>query len=226
MTSNIENINIDYWRQLDIFSPSNFKKPITVIGAGATGSYVVWILAKMGCRDITVYDFDTIENYNPPNQMYGPLHVGRKKVDALAEIVMSGTGIAITPVPERFANGSLNGIVFVLTDTMASRKEIWENSIRYNLSVDLLIETRMAAEGGMVYAVEPLIPRQIAGYEKTLYKDSEADEPPCSRRAIAPTVAAIAGIAVSRMISFAQGKPFKNELVFSLWPSYCIEKNF
>lgn len=221
-----EKIDIDYWRQLDIFSPQDFKKPITVIGAGATGSYVVWILAKMGCRDITVYDFDHIENYNLPNQIYGPAHVGRKKVDVLAEVVHSGTGIAITAVPERFEQGPLKGIVFVLTDTMESRKKIWENSLRYNLAVDLLIETRMGAEGGMVYAVEPMISRQIQGYEKTFYRDDEAEEPPCSNRAIAPTVAAIAGIAAFTMIAFVNGKPIENEIIFSLSPFYLTKRKF
>ena len=122
---------VDYWRQLDVFSPTKFKKNVTVIGAGATGSYCVWLLAKMGCRRITVYDFDEIENYNIPNQMYGVSDVGKKKVDALAERIKESAGIVIKPIPKRFEKESLNGIVFVLTDTMESRKKIWEQSILY-----------------------------------------------------------------------------------------------
>lgn len=217
---------VDYWRQLDIFSPSKFRKPVTVIGAGATGSYIVWLLAKMGCKDITVYDFDEVENHNLPNQMYGPGDVGATKVAALAEIVKNGASVTIKPVPEKFAQGELKGIVFVLTDTMASRKGIWESSIRYQLGVDLLIETRMEAEGGRIYAIKPALPEQVEAYEKTLYSDAEAQESPCTHRAIAPTVAMLAGTAVFTMINFVNGKPFANEAIISLSPLIVLSKKF
>lgn len=219
-----EKAEVDYWRQLDIFSPSKFKKPITVIGAGATGSYIVWLLAKMGCQDITVYDFDEVENHNLPNQVFGLEDVGKKKVDALAKAVEAGTGIKIKAVSKKFSKGSLKGIVFVLTDTMESRKTIWESSIRYQLKVDLMIETRMEAEGGRVYAIKPAMPKQIAAYEKTLYSDAEAEESPCTRRAIAPTVATLAGIAVFTMINFANNKSFANEAIVSLSPLVILPK--
>lgn len=221
-----EKAEVDYWRQLDIFSPSKFKKSITVIGAGATGSYIVWLLAKMGCQDITVYDFDKVENHNLPNQIFGLDDIGEKKVEALAKAVNAGTDIKIKTVQKKFSKGSLKGIVFVLTDTMESRKIIWESSIRYQLKVDLLIETRMEAEGGRVYAIKPAAPKQIAAYERTLYSDAEAEESPCTRRAIAPTVATLAGIAVFTMINFANNKSFANEVIVSLSPIVILNKNF
>lgn len=220
----VEKSEIDYWRQLDIFAPSKFKKPIIVIGAGATGSYIVWLLAKMGCQDITVYDFDKVENHNLPNQVFGLEDVGKKKVDALAKAIETNTGIKIKTIPKKFTKGSLKGIVFVLTDTMKSRKTIWASSIRYQLKVDLMIETRMEAEGGRVYAVKPAMPKQIAAYEKTLYSDAEAEESPCTRRAIVPTVATLAGIAVFTMISFANNKSFANEVIVSLSPLVILPK--
>jgi hypothetical protein len=216
----------DYWRQLDIFAPSNFKKSITVIGAGATGSYIVWLLAKMGCKDITVYDFDMVEDHNLPNQVFGLADVGKKKVDALAKAVEAGTGIKIKAVSKKFLKGSLKGIVFVLTDTMESRKTIWESSVRYQLKVDLMIETRMEAEGGRIYAIKPAMPQHVAAYEKTLYTDAEAEESPCTRRAIAPTVATLAGMAVFTMINFANSKKFANEAIVSLSPLIVLSKNY
>ena len=216
----------DFWRQLDIFAPTNFKKSITVIGAGATGSYIVWLLAKMGCKDITVYDFDLVENHNLPNQVFGLADVGRKKVAALAKMIEASTGVKIKVVSEKFTEGSLKGIVFVLTDTMESRKTIWQSSIRYKLGVDLMIETRMEAEGGRIYAIKPAMPQQVAAYEKTLYTDAEAEESPCTRRAIAPTVATLAGMAVFTMINFANNKKFANEAIISLSPLIVLSKNY
>lgn len=217
---------IDFWRQLDIFSPTKFNKSITVIGAGAAGSYIVWLLAKMGCRDITVYDFDKVENHNLPNQTYGLEDVGKKKVIALAKRTESETGVKIKTHAKRFIKESVKGIVFVVTDTMESRKEIWENSVRNQLNVDLLLETRMAAEGGKVYVIRPTMPKHITAYEKTLHPDSEAEESPCTQRAIAPTVATIAGVAVFSMINFVNSKSFANEVIISLSPPIILSKNF
>jgi len=216
----------DFWRQLDIFAPEKFKTPITVIGAGATGSYAVWLLAKMGCKDITVYDFDDIENHNLPNQIYGLNSVGQKKVDALQKMIKNETGIEIKVKPERFTEGELKGIVFVLPDSMSSRKEIWENSIKYKLDVELMVETRMGAEGGRVYTIEPSLPRQVDGYDKTLYSDEEAERNACTATAIAPTVATLAGMAVFSMINYVRGKQIYNETIMSMSPVLVLNKNF
>ena len=52
-----------FWRQLDLCPPDKLKFPITVIGAGAIGSAAVVTLAKMGCSNITVYDEDTLTDF-------------------------------------------------------------------------------------------------------------------------------------------------------------------
>ena len=58
-----------YWRQTDIVDADRLAElPVTVIGAGATGSFITLALAKMGVRHITVYDDDTVEEHNLPNQ--------------------------------------------------------------------------------------------------------------------------------------------------------------
>lgn len=220
------NAPIDFWRQLDFFDPASFDTPIHIIGAGATGSYVAWLLAKTGCRDITVYDFDKVEDHNLPNQIFDLESVGAKKVDALGRMIEAATGIGLKKKPRRFKKGKLEGIVFVLTDTMASRKEIWEGSLRYQLNVKLVIETRMAIDGGYVYAVEPTDPTHVEEYEATFYSDEEAEESPCSNRAIAPTVAVLAGYAACAMLAFVNGKPFPNETMISLVPPCCVTRDF
>ncbi len=217
--------DIQFWRQLAIFSPEKFKKSITVIGAGATGSYITWLLAKMGCRDITVYDFDKIEAHNLPNQTYGLGTVGDLKVEALKTFILANAGVEIKAIPERFEKQKVKGIVFVLTDTMKSRKEIWLNSIKYKPFVDLLIETRMAAEWGTIYAIRPI--PHADKYEKTLYEDKDAEESACTNRAIASTVAVIAGLAVKTMTNFATGKSFDHEVIVLMGDKFgIITKNF
>jgi len=61
-----------FLRQMNIVPPEKLSFPITVIGAGAIGSATVVTLAKMGCSDITVWDSDTLEDLNIPNQLCKP----------------------------------------------------------------------------------------------------------------------------------------------------------
>ncbi len=216
----------DYWRQLDVFSPQKFTTPITLIGGGAVGSYVALLLAKMGCNDITVYDFDKVETHNLPNQVFGPSDVGEKKVDALQKFIHHTSGITIKPFPKKFTKGELKGIVFVMVDTMAARKQIWESSVRYQLGVDLLVETRMGVDGGILYAVRPSFPSHVREYEETLYSDKEVQPNPCTRRAIAPAVAVLGGVAVFTMIDHVNNTEYPNELIISLAPPSMISRQF
>jgi len=73
-------------RQLGIVSPAQLQSPIVVIGAGGIGSWAVLALAKMGCPNITVIDFDTVEDHNVATQFYKESQIKMFKVDALEEL--------------------------------------------------------------------------------------------------------------------------------------------
>lgn len=195
----------DYWRQLDVFDPEKFTTPVHIIGVGATGSWIALILAKMGVKKITVWDFDNVEIHNLPNQIFGIKEVGMPKVEALQKILYRDCGIEITAKNERVdGTQKLNGIVYVCTDTMASRSQIWHNSLKYNLDVPLMVETRLGAELGMIYCVRPLNPTDIREYENTLYTDEQAEASPCTYRAISTVVSVIAGLASHKLVKFAK----------------------
>lgn len=198
--------------------------PITVIGAGALGSTVTWLLAQLGYRQITVYDFDIVERHNPQNQLYGPAYVGWPKVMALREIIYHRMGLRIATKLERFSGGRLRGIVFVCVDTMATRRAIWEATVRRGRGVTLFVEARLGREGGRIYTVDPHVPRMHRKYEATLYTDAEAADNPCGRQPIAPTVAVVAGHAVSAMLHAVPGTG--SEVTVSLHPIVLTEETF
>jgi molybdopterin/thiamine biosynthesis adenylyltransferase len=53
---------MDFWRQSDIISQERLNNhPFVLIGAGGIGSVAGLVLAKMGVKDLTVYDPDIIE---------------------------------------------------------------------------------------------------------------------------------------------------------------------
>ena len=70
---------IDVSRHRELFNPENFNTPIHIIGVGATGSWLALGLAKLGLSNITVWDFDSIEEHNIANQAYNVGSVGQKK---------------------------------------------------------------------------------------------------------------------------------------------------
>ncbi len=225
---------VDYWRQLDVFSPEKFgDKPVHFIGGGATGSFASFITAdffmpllaaKMGVPKIHVWDYDTVEDHNVPNQIMGPGDVNEKspvpKVDALREHILRLTGIEIVAHNKRVTGGTeLSGIVFLLVDSMDVRKEIWDGAIKMNPNVDLMVETRMAIDGGYIYTIKPTDLDDVRFWEAAWYPDSEAEESPCTSRAISPTVAMIAAHAVWKLIKFANGLEYQRELLISAQPA-------
>lgn len=199
-----EGLTPDYWRQLAVFNPEAFKTPVHIIGAGATGSESSRILAKMGVRNMTIWDHDIVDIHNPPNQAYGLEEVGMLKVEAMKKILRRDCGIDIVAKAEKFdGTQPLEGCVFVCTDDMASRHQIWEKALKLNLAVDLVVETRLAAEMCNVFTVRPSSMEDIEGYEATLYSDDEAEESACNYRAISTMVAVLAGIASHKLVKLA-----------------------
>lgn len=212
-----EQVSVSYMRHESVFNPEKFGKArVDVVGAGATGSKVVLELAKLGCKNIHVWDFDKIEVHNIPNQLYGLDHVGELKVDALHDLVYYLADVEITVHAEKFVGTEENvgEVIFILTDTMASRKEIWAN-IKDRISVRLVVETRMGTAEGRVYAVEPHDIHEE--YEGTLYDDDVAEVSSCGTSiTVGPSATVLAGLAVWAMIEWRGGEKPPNESIFFL----------
>ncbi len=231
---------LDIIRHVEVFSPDLFGETrVDFVGVGATGSRMALGVAKLGIQNIHVWDFDKVEPHNIPNQVFGNNHVGALKVEALRDIIKEQTGTEIIIHPER-VNGSqrLGDVVFLLTDTMASRQEIWKAGLRYKSYVKLMIETRMGRNSGRVYALNPSNPSHVKGWEKTLYSDDVAEVSACGTSVtVGSTAEVVSGLAVWQLIRWHQGQEelkqgkvltdeIENELVFSLQPMMINASNF
>jgi len=60
---------------------------VVVGGAGAIGSQVSMMLARIGIGRLIVIDHDILEEHNTANQLYTSEDIGMRKVDALREIL-------------------------------------------------------------------------------------------------------------------------------------------
>jgi molybdopterin/thiamine biosynthesis adenylyltransferase len=237
-------MDIDYLRQLNILNPKDFgDRRVTVVGAGATGSFVVSLLAQIGIKNISVWDFDIVEEHNLPNQIYTIKQIGLPKVEALKELIREKSGIEIEIHNERVVDQIKNpgSYFFLLTDTMASRKEIFENCLKGRaFNTDLVIETRMDADCGRVFAFNPNSPNQVKEWQDTLYTDEEATTSLCGASvSIAPTVSLLASLAVWKLIhqfdvahgpnhtkSKGKEEPIYNETTFQLGPEEIMNRRF
>lgn len=212
------NPNLDFSRHMSLFDPYEFgDTPVHVIGAGATGSWLVLQLAKLGISNIHVYDYDVIEEHNIPNQLFGLNHIGKKKVVALTEIVSEQTGILITPYDEKVESKRFDGYVFVMVDSMESRKRIFNLSIRNKSAIKLMIEPRMGLNEGRVYAVEPIVPKHIERWLSCWYPDDEAEVSACgTSQSVITTALQTSAICVRQVINHFNGVEIDNELLIDM----------
>lgn len=211
-------IQNDFSRQANILNPEEFNRPIHIIGAGATGSWVAFTLAKMGLSNITVYDFDEVGMHNLPNQMFGLSDIDKNKALSIRNIIRRFTGFNIKARTQKVEGGQpLQGIVFMLTDTMKSRKDIYNMSIKNNPNIDLLIETRMDLRGGRIYAIDPKNRYMCKQYEGTFYSDDEAEVSACGvSQTVLPTALAITSHAIWKLLNYINGEPFSHETIIDL----------
>jgi molybdopterin/thiamine biosynthesis adenylyltransferase len=216
---------LDNSRHYLIYNPTLIP-PISVdlIGAGAIGSFIALELAKLGVPNLTIWDFDKVEEHNLANQLYGEDHIGWSKIEALKDVLQyltsSETVSKITFKNEKVTDQPLGNIVFMATDTMKSRKDIFETSLKMNIDSKLMIETRMGAQIAEIYSINPNSPRQIKVWEGSLFSDDEAaEESVCGLRStVVSTANKTASLAVEQFINWCNRETIENYLLSSSKP--------
>jgi len=205
-----------YWRQIDILNKRDINNiDVGIIGAGGVGSPLALLLAKMGVDNLEVWDFDKVEIHNLPNQLFRMSDIGKKKVEALKEIVKDFSEEDIKVVDKKW-DGKMKSILIVAVDSMDTRIDIWNKVKEHEGEVDLFIETRMGAELMRIYAIDPLSLNQAEFYESTLYSSSEAKELPCTERAIFYNVFMISSFVGAIVKHHLKNEKYPKELVYNL----------
>lgn len=206
----------DYLRQLDILNPNMITFPVTLVGCGGIGSPAALLLAKMGCSQITLIDDDTVEDHNLPNQVYPLTAVGKTKVQACKTMIKSFADCQVKVIPQKFSGQfKLSGVVISGLDSMKARKAVWE-AVKFNVDVPLYIDGRIGGEVLQVFTVLPSQIEDIEFYEPALFSDEEAQELPCTARAIMYTGFVIAGIIASQLKKWLKQESYFRKICFDL----------
>lgn len=201
-------------RHADILGGEALNKTITIVGAGAIGSFTALALAKMGFQDITVYDFDTIEPENIGNQFFPIECIGQSKVQALKGMVKAFTGIDINAAEHKLdpQSGTITGDYLIsAVDSMEVRKFLYEDLC----ATRWLIDPRMSAEYATLYTLD-MRAGNFKDYESTLYTDEEAVRERCTAKTTMYTVLMIAGQIVKAVKDTATGNPFIKTMDWSI----------
>lgn len=183
-------------RQMDIIPLDALDTPVTIIGAGAIGSFVALSLAKMGMENLTVFDDDIVSIENMNCQFYPLWSVGLPKCMVLEDMLESFTKVKIRAVHEKYQAGRFPGIVVSAVDSMKARKLIFDEHRDQAFRTRTIVDARMGPESALLYVYNPTDTEDCKAYETSLYSDDDAVQERCTAKSTMYTVNGITYLVV------------------------------
>lgn len=194
-------------RQIEFFNPLEVKASIHVIGIGAIGSHVAEQLVRMGISEITIWDFDIVNEHNIPNQLYDSPDIGKLKTEALAvRLRHINPDVKINIRYKWEPQCSLSGYIFMCVDSIAVRKEIVE-TYQYSKSVKAFFDFRMRLTDAQHYAACQGQEIEMKNFKASMdftEEEAKAATPvsACgSSLAVLPTIRVIAALGVANFVN-------------------------
>ena len=199
-------------RQSDLIPAKVLDTKITIIGAGAVGSWTSLCLAKMGFSKQTVIDFDTIDVENMNCQMFPMENINDQKADTIHDLVKYFTHETIITRDEEYKEEALTGdIVISAVDSMKVRRAIFENCFS-----NFLIDPRMSAEAMLLYVVDMRDAKARDAYAKTLYTDGEALHERCTEKSTIYCANVLSGLVCKAVKNIACGDPYTKYISYDM----------
>lgn len=195
-------------RQLDLIPIETLDTEITIIGAGAIGSFACLSLSKMGFTNLRVYDFDEVSVENMSCQWFRKKDIGKPKVQALAELIEDFTDTKIIQCNEKYIGQIHKGIVICAVDNMETRKLIWESHTKLGFATTHVIDPRMSAEYAVQYVMRPQNSKDCESYPKTLFSDSDGVQERCTAKSTMYTAQMISGLVAKAVKDIVNKKPY------------------
>ena len=211
---------MDLVRQLEFFDPAKITEEIHVIGVGAIGSHIVEMLVRMGIEDINIYDFDTIDEHNIPNQLYAATDIGLPKIEALAGQCSSiNPNVNIRMHNKGYQPGMrLSGYVFLCVDSINLRRAI-ATEHQYNPMIKAMFDFRMGLEDAQHYAANWRDETSKTTFLKNMdFTDEEAKAAmpvsACgSALSVLPTIRVITAYGIANWLNFVKTQNLKKVIL-------------
>lgn len=212
---------MDLSKSYDYFQPEKNDSRIHIIGCGSVGSTVAENLARSGVTNFSLWDFDEVEPKNLANQMFRAKDVGKKKVDALLDI-LTEINPEIADSARLFDKGwtgqKLSGYVFLCVDNIELRRKIVEQHMD-NPYVKAMFDFRTRLEDAQHYAADWSDYKMKQDFLASMQfsHDEAAEETPVSAcnvtLSVCPTVRIVCAYGVANFMNFWNGKPIRKMIL-------------
>lgn len=197
-----------YIRQTQFFNPETHgeKYTLNIIGTGSLGSFLTLTLAKLGFKRIRIYDYDTIELHNLPNQFYRTQDIGTPKTQALKEIVHQFTGLHIQTYGKIDSRTKIptepEDIYIYCLDSFQARRTITKKLAGKD---NWLIDIRMGGLNNSTYILKLNDKERIKQYLESI--KGNGSEQPCGARSIIYTILNATSTAAKMITDLTTEKP-------------------
>lgn len=208
---------MDLSKSYEFFQPEKDDARIHIVGCGSVGSTIAENLARCGVTNMTLWDFDTVENHNIVNQMFTQQDVGKLKVDALKNILTDINPEIVDHVelkPDGWKGKLMSGYIFLCVDSIELRREIVEKHMD-SPYVKAIFDFRTLLEGAQHYAADwsDFKMKKDLLNSMQFSHDEAKEETPVSAcgvtLGVATTVRLICALGVNNYINFVKGNGIK-----------------
>lgn len=205
---------MDLSKSYDYFKPESVEERIHIVGCGSVGSTLAENLARVGLTRFTLWDFDEVEPHNIVNQMFTQEHIGKPKVEALKEIILSINPEAADDIqvePKGWRGKMMSGYIFLAVDNIELRKKIVERHMD-SPYVKAVFDFRTLLESGQHYAADwadSKMKKILLDTMQFTHEEAKQEEPVSACGVVLgvnTTVRLICGMGVNNFLNFVRGQ--------------------
>ena len=203
-----------YSRQADLVPAEKLENAhVSIIGVGAIGRQIALQLAAMGVPEITLIDFDIVEDGNLAAQGFLETDLSLPKVEAVGALCQKiNESVLLNLYNKKFDRSmDVGQITFCCVDDIETRRFIW-NTLKDK--VELFVDGRMSAEALRVIVSNNDLMKQH--YSSTLFSIGEAFQGACTAKTTIYSSNVIAGIMVAQFAKHLRNFPLDADIQFNL----------
>lgn len=213
-------------KHLEFFNPLEIEDEIHIIGVGAIGSNLALMLARLGCSNIHLYDFDDVEEINIANQNYFKGQVGKEKVKATLENMLAINPEAVIELHEDGWEPGIpmSGYIFLCLDNIDTRRQIVEAN-KTNRYVKAILDFRMGLDDAQHYMADMSDQKAVKRLLDTMdFTHEEAKEAlPVSAcgtsLSVLPTIWTVISSGVANFINYCKTNNYKHTILVNPFAS-------
>lgn len=144
---------MDLTKSRDFFDPKKLTDTSHIIGCGSIGSHVAELLVRHGVKNLTLWDYDTVEAHNIANQLFFHDQINEEKTKALADILLRINPDLDITIKGRYEKEFLSGYVFLCLDSIEARQMVVDTNINNN-TIITMTDFRTGFTEGQSYFVD------------------------------------------------------------------------